>query len=402
MHILLINMDLQRIKSVLQEEKIDLWLLYDFRGSNSIAWQMAAIEPDAHCTRRWAIGIPACGEPFKIVHAIEHFTLGNVEARQIIYSNKEEWQQNLCEIAAKYPVIAMEYSPDNAIPVVSKVDAGTIEFIRANGGNIVSSANLVQKIYAVWSDGQYEENLRHTAPKLRESMFSAFDFLRRQIVNKYKVTEYDVQQHILSEFVKFGLVTDSPPIVAVARNAASPHYAPSAEIHAVIPRDELVLIDMWAKTSDRNSTFSDITWMCYTGSNVPKRYEDIFSVVIGGRDAALDFVKKRLAEGCEVSGYEVDDAARNLITSKGYGKYFIHRTGHSITTETHGAGANMDNYETYDTRCIIPLTSFSIEPGIYIPNDVGMRSEISVVIASNGEVLTPSSPLQTSIEALLP
>lgn len=394
-------MEFARIQNILCEEGIDLWLLYDFRGCNSIAWQAAELAPETHCTRRWAIGIPAHGEPFKIVHAIEHFTLGNVSARQILYSNRDEWESIMREIVTSYPTVAMEYSTCNAIPTISKVDAGTIEFIRKCGGNIVSSADLVQKVYAVWSDSQLAENLEYTAPKLREAMFSAFDFIREKILNCISVTEYDVQQHILAVFDKSGLVTDSPPIVAVARNAASPHYAPSAEHFAVIPSDELVLIDMWAKSPKADSVFSDITWMCYTGAKVPQRYADIFSAVTGGRDAALDLVRLRFADGEVVAGYEVDLAARNYIGNRGYGKYFIHRTGHSITTETHGAGANMDNYETYDERRIISATSFSIEPGIYITNDVGMRSEISVIIMPDGDVITPSSPIQTEIEPLL-
>lgn len=388
------------IQQILREEGIDLWLMYDFRGSNSIAWQAVGLAPDTHCTRRWAVGIPAEGEPFKLVHAIEHFTLDSFPAEKIIYSGRESWQENLRRIVSSYGVIAMEYSPENAIPVVSKVDAGTMEFLRSCGANVVSSADMVQRINAIWSAAQVEENLTYTAPKLRECMMASFGFLKSRIAAGISVTEFDVQQFILEKFDEFGLVTDSHPIVAIGKNAASPHYAPTAEHYAVIPPDELVLIDMWATTSSPNSTFADITWMCYTGANVPERYADLFSIVTGGRDAALNLVRERFAAGIPVAGYEVDDAARSYISAKGYGQYFIHRTGHSITTETHGAGANMDNYETQDTRRIIPATSFSIEPGIYIQNDVGFRSEISVIISPSGEVLVPSEPMQTGIVAL--
>lgn len=393
-------MTIPEIQQILCSEGIDLWLMYDFRGSNSIAWQAVGLAPDTHCTRRWAIGIPAEGEPFKLVHAIEHFTLDSFPAEKIIYSGRESWQENLQKIVSSYGVIAMEYSPDNAIPVVSKVDAGTMEFLRRCGANVVSSADMVQKIYAVWNAKQLNENLNYTAPKLRECMTASFGYLQTRIAAGIVVTEFDVQRFILEKFDEFGLITDSHPIVAIAKNAASPHYAPSAEHHAIIPPDELVLIDMWAKTKAQDSTFADITWMCYTGSTVPERYANLFSIVIGGRDAALHLVQERFSAGIPVAGYEVDDAARNYISAKGYGQYFIHRTGHSITTETHGAGANMDNYETQDTRRIIPSTSFSIEPGIYIKDDVGFRSEISVIISPLGEVLVPSAPIQTEIVAL--
>lgn len=393
-------MNVPRIQNILREEGIDLWLMYDFRGSNPIAWQAVGLAPDTHCTRRWAVGIPAEGEPFKLVHAIEHFTLGGFPAREIIYAGREEWQSHLEAIVKSYGVIAMEYSPNNAIPVVSKVDAGTLELLRGFGANVTSSGDLVQKIYAVWSDAQLHENLTFTAPQLRECMVSACAYLRESIAGGIAVSEYDVQQHILGEFSRRGLITDSPPIVAVTRNAASPHYSPTAERHDAIPPDELVLIDMWAKTAAPDSTFADITWMCYTGANVPERYASIFEVVAGARDAALNLVQERFATGKPVAGCEVDDAAREYIRERGFGQYFIHRTGHSITTETHGAGANMDNYETNDARRLLPATSFSIEPGIYIPGDVGFRSEISVVISPAGEVLVPSTPIQTAIAAL--
>lgn len=389
------------IQTLLRESSISAWLLYDFRGSNSIAWSVLGIPPESHCTRRWAVVIPAVGEPIKLVHAIENFTLDCVPAREIIYSNRTGWVDELTNIIQQFPTLALEYSPNNDIPTVSKVDAGTVELLRSLGANLHSSADLIQKIQAVWSDEQKSENLSTTAPLLRIIMMQAFQYVRANILAEQPLTEYQVQQFILQLFDKHELDTDHPPIVAIGKNAASPHYGPTEEQHSPITKGDVLLIDMWAKGKSPMSVFADITWMGYVGEEVPERAAELFAVIAAGRDAAVSLVRERFAQGVPVYGFEVDDACRKVIESAGYGAYFIHRTGHSITHEIHGAGANMDNFETCDRRQIIPNTSFSVEPGIYITGEIGLRTEIDVVIGGAGDVIVPTEPIQTKILPLL-
>ncbi|MBS1537044.1 MAG: aminopeptidase P family protein [Bacteroidetes bacterium] len=394
-------MNLSNIQTLLKHIGVDAWFLYDFRGSNSIAWDILSIPPATHCTRRWAVIIPAKGQPIKLVHAIENFTLECVHAREIQYSNRHQWLSELENIIKQYPNIALEYSPNNDIPTASKVDGGTVELLRLLGANLHSSADIIQHIQAVWSPEQMEENCNETAPKLRSIMMEAFLFIRDSIFAEKHITEFDVQKLILELFEQNDLLTDHPPIVAIGKNAASPHYGPTEELHSPIHLGDVVLIDMWATANTPKSTFADITWMGYVGENVPERVQKLFSIIAEGRDAAVELVNQRFTEGQPVYGYEVDDACRKVITDAGYGTYFIHRTGHSITHEIHGSGANIDNFETCDRRQILPNTSFSIEPGIYITDSIGLRTEIDVVISENGEVLIPSEPIQRKVLPLL-
>ncbi|MBL7998469.1 MAG: M24 family metallopeptidase [Candidatus Kapabacteria bacterium] len=379
---------------------MDAWLLYDFRGSNSIAWKILNMPQHSHCTRRWAIVIPRSGSPKKIVHAIEQHTLSHLAWDEIVYSERSTWSDALRAALDGCSTVAMEYSPDCSIPVVSKVDAGTIELIRGLDKTVVSSADIAQHFQAVWSELQFTDNLT-TATLLREAMMDAFDFLRQKCMKKAYVTEFDVQQNIVRFYQEHGLQSDSEPIVAIAKNASSPHYCPTPEINSPITIGDTVLIDMWAKSEMLGSTYADITWMAHCGTTVPERDALLFGIIRDARDAALSIVRERFSSGIKLYGYEVDDAARAVITNAGFGEYFIHRTGHNIGEETHGAGANMDNYETHDTREILRGTSFSIEPGIYIPNDIGLRTELDVVIDSAGNVLVPSEPTQDAIVALL-
>lgn len=394
-------MNLNRIQEAMTELDIPAWLLLDFRGNNSIAWNILDLSPETHCTRRWAVLIPQKGSPTIMAHAIESFTLSHIEGNHIEYSQWTEWHKHLHHVVDPYNCIAIEYSPMNEIPVIAKVDAGTIELLRSFGANLISSAELVQKISAVWSEEQMEHNLTVTAPALHTVMRKTQTFLRDALVSKRRFTEYDVQQYILQEFEYSELVTDSSPIVAIAKNAASPHYAPSKEQNSPIVAGDTILVDMWAKHKQSNSTFSDITWMFHAGEKVPSRDAELFSIIASARDAGISLVRERFAHNEVLHGYEVDNAVRSIIEKAGYGKYFIHRTGHSITTETHGSGTNIDNYETKDTRTIIAGTSFSIEPGIYIKDEIGLRTEIDIVITHKGEVIVPTVQPQQNIIPLL-
>ncbi|NQW30371.1 MAG: aminopeptidase P family protein [Ignavibacteria bacterium] len=389
------------MQQLVKSSGVDAWVMYDFRGTNSLAWKMLNLKPNAHCTRRWVVVIPAHSAPFKIVHQMERIPLSHVEIEERIYATAAEYEQQLTNGLRGFTRVAMEYSPMNQIPVASKVDAGTIEFIRSIGLTVESSADLSQSFTAVLTDSQIERN-ELTAKQLRGVVIDAFEFVRTALLADTLVTEYDVQQHILSEFDALGLITESSPIVAIGPNAASPHYAPSKDETSRIEKDMVLLIDAWAREGDAaDAVYADITWMGYTGAEVPSDVAEAFHVMASGRNAGLNLVKQRFLAGEPVFGFEVDDACRAKIVSAGRGADFIHRTGHNITTELHGPGVNMDNFETHDTRRILPGTSFSIEPGLYITGGIGMRTEIDVVIKNDGTVCVPTAPMQETVMPLL-
>ena len=376
---------LHNIQEALQKLGLDAWLLLDFRGSNSIAHEIIEMPPDLHCTRRWAVLIPAKGEMQTLVHAIEDFTLAHLDANHIIYAGHEGWHRGLQSFIDEYPRIAIEYSPMNAIPTASIVDAGTVELLRSMKAEIHSSADLLQMIAAIWTNEQLQENLEFTAPTLGKIMHETFDEIRRTIQVSGNVDEYTIQQFVMKRFSDCGLMTYSEPIIARDFNAASPHYAPSSKQSSQFGKDTIVLIDMWACPAHGKGTYSDITWMCHTGTSMTDEESSIFHAIIDARNAGIQLFEDRFKAQKKVMGCEIDDAVRAVIDEQGYGRFFVHRTGHSITTETHGPGANMDNYETQDTRIVLPMTSCSIEPGIYIPGIVGMRTEVDMVFLQTGK-----------------
>ncbi|HVO75660.1 MAG TPA: M24 family metallopeptidase [Ignavibacteriaceae bacterium] len=392
--------NLNRIQEILRQSNIDGWLLYDFRGSNEFAINILDIPPNAHLTRRFYYLIPKEGNPVKIVMAIESGHLDHLPGEKLTYSSHELLTKHLENSLKKYKTIAMEYSPKNAIPYVSKVDAGTIEQIKSYGIKVVSSADLISMFDAVWTDDQFKEN-RIVAYALNDIVDEAFGFIRDKISNLNVTNEYEVQQFIMHEFAKRDFITDSPPIVGVNENSANPHYAPDRDKHKSIHNGDFVLIDLWARFNKLNSVWADITWVGFAADAVPEKYTRIFRIVEKARDAAFDLVLKRMREKKELRGYEVDNAAREVIRNEGMEKYFIHRTGHSITTDLHGSGPHMDNYETKDERLILPSTSFSIEPGIYLPDEFGIRSEIDVFIHPDGDVIATGSRKQTEIIPIL-
>ncbi|NBP64041.1 MAG: M24 family metallopeptidase [Bacteroidetes bacterium] len=389
---------LSNIQQALTKLGLDAWLLLDFRGNNSIAHEIVEMPSTMHCTRRWAVLIPAKGRVQTLVHAIEDFTLAHLDANHTIYAGHAGWQNGLQSFINAHPNIAIEYSPMNAIPTASKVDAGTVELLRGMHAEIHSSADLLQMIAAVWSDEQLHENLEFTAPTLGTIMQETFQEIRSTILNKGFANEYTIQQFVMKRFKDCGLKTYSEPIIARDINAASPHYAPSKDQSSEFGPDTVVLIDMWACPQHGNGTYSDITWMCHTGNAMDHEETSIFTAIIQARNAGISLFEEQFNQKKSVRGCDIDDAVRTVIRNAGYGDYFVHRTGHSITTETHGSGANMDNYETEDTRIVIPMTSCSIEPGIYIPGKVGMRTEIDMVFMKDGTpIVSGLAPQQEMI-----
>jgi Xaa-Pro dipeptidase len=388
------------IQEILKKAKIDGWLLYNFRGSNVFTTRILALPPHIMCTRRYFYFIPKKGSPRKLVHRIEEWNLDSVPGDKTVYLSWSSLNEGLKKILKGAKTVAMEYSPRCAIPYVSTVDGGTVELVKKAGAKVVTSANLVQFFEARWTDEQLRDNLE-AAHELGKTAQEAFRFIRQRITSNAPITEYDVQQFMLSEFKRRGIKTQDAPNCSVNANAANPHYEPTKEINSPLKKGDLVLLDLWAMKDKPHAVYADITWMGYIGPTVPDEYEKIFQIVKGGRDAALHFVRDSFAKGKQICGFQVDDAARKYITAKGYGKDFIHRTGHSIGEEIHGNGANMDNLETHDERRIIPQTSFSIEPGIYLRDKFGVRSEIDVYISKDGEVIVTGEPMQEKMVAIL-
>lgn len=390
------------IQQALREAGLDGWLFYDFRGSDPLAARILKLDPTRHMTRRWYYLIPARGTPAKLLHRIEPHSLDDVPGEARLYLSWQEQHEHLRQMLSalgKLPKVSMQYSPMNAIPYISRVDAGTIELVRSFGVEVATSADLVQRFEAVWTDDQYASH-RMAADALRQIVDEAFGRVRHEIACSAVFTERDLQQDILARIAARGLQTYAPPIAAVNAHAADPHYSPPAQGSAPIRTGDLVLIDLWAKSAAPGSMYGDITWTGYVGETVPARHAEVFAIVAAARDAAIAFVQREVGAGRFPCGGDVDDACRRVIREGGYGDRFIHRTGHSIGEEVHGNGANIDNLETQDNRRLLPRTCFSIEPGIYLPGDFGIRSEVDVYITER-EALVTGVPIQTAIVPIL-
>lgn len=392
--------NLKKIQTILNQMGLDAWLFYDFRASNDLALDILGISKDSHLTRRFYYLVPKEGEPVKIVNGIEAGHLDHLPGKKFTYSSHSSLSTHISNTLKNYKKIAMEYSPKNAIPYVSKVDAGTIEQIKSYGVEIVSSGDLISMFNAVWTNEQFEEN-KPVANALTEIVHMSFNFIKEKISSGKELNEYDVQKFILSEFEKRGYITDHAPIVGVNENSANPHYSPTEKINKPIKENDFILIDLWAKVNKAEGVWADITWVGFAGKTVPEKYIKIFNIVAEARDEAFNFISSRFKEGKEIHGYEVDGVSRNIIKEAGYADYFIHRTGHSITTDLHGSGAHLDNFETKDERLILPSTSFSIEPGIYLRGDFGVRSEIDVYVTPDNEVIATGGERQREIIPIL-
>jgi len=388
------------IQSALREiAGLDGWLFYDFRGSDPLAYRVLRLDPTLHVTRRWYYWVPAQGRPVKLMHRIEPHTLETLPGETRLYVSWEEQQAALRDVLRGAKRSFMQYSPMNAVPYISRVDAGTLELVRSFGVEVVSSADLVQRFEAVWDDRQLASH-KDAAEKLRRIVDEAFGHVGDEITARRTLTEYGLQQYVLARMKAHGLITSTPPIASVNAHSADPHYGPAPQGSSEIAEGDLVLIDLWAKRPEPGSVYADITWTGYVGKTVPQRQRDIFAIVSRARDAALAFVRRRVEAGNFPCGWEVDDVCRAVIREAGYGDRFVHRTGHSIGEEVHGNGANIDNLETRDGRRLMPRTCFSIEPGIYLTGEFGIRSELDVYV-SDREAIVHGQPVQTAIVRIL-
>ena len=368
-----------RIQAALTEERLDGWLLYDFQGSNPIATRMSGLAAaNKMTTRRWYYLIPAAGEPRGLVHAIERHNLDDLPGEKRPYAGRDGLLAGLRDLLKGLSRVAMEYSPGNNIPYISRVDAGTIEVVRELGIEVVSSGDLVQRFEAVWSAEALATH-RGASDALYRIKDKAFDMVRERMAANAPVNEYEVQQAMLGWFEDEGLTSDDAPNVSAQENAGNPHYHPSREVYRAIRPAEVLLLDLWGKLKRPGAVFADITWVGYTGSVVPDEYARAFAAARDGRDAAITLVQSAVRDGRELRGYEVDRACRAVVERAGYGAQFIHRTGHSLGETVHGNGVHLDDYETHDDRRLIPGTGFTIEPGIYTDR-FGVRTEINMFV----------------------
>ncbi|CUU09657.1 Xaa-Pro aminopeptidase [Candidatus Kryptobacter tengchongensis] len=380
-------MKIEKIQKTLHEFGLDGWLFYDFHNRDKIGMKILGLSMSGLATRRWFYFIPKEGKPIKLVHRVEPDKLDSLPGEKFYYSGWRELHERLKEILGMPKKIAMQYSPFNSIPYISIVDAGTIELVKSFGHEVVSSADLVQ-IFEALIDEETIKTHFEAGKLVDETLDEAFEEIRKAVRNgKYK-TEYEIQQFILKRFHDKGLTSDEdPPIVGVNDHPANPHFYPTPENTREIKPGDKLLIDLWAKKNQPGAIFYDITWCAFIGDDPPEEYVKIFHIVRDARREALAFLQNRLSKNQDVAGWEVDEVARKYIQERGYGEFFTHRTGHSIGENVHGNGANIDNFETKDLRKLVPGSLFSLEPGVYIPGKMGVRSEVNVYINSEKKAL---------------
>jgi Xaa-Pro dipeptidase len=374
--------DLQR---TLRQQQLDGWLLYDFRRNNELACAFLEIPPESLLTRRFFYWIPAEGTPIKIVSAIEPDHLNHLPGNKQLFRTWQELESQIETLLRGKKRIAMEYSPRNANPYVSKVDAGTADLVRCCGVELVSSADLLQPFTSLWTPAQLASHYA-AAKVLDETDAKAWRFISEKLRSQQPVTEYDVQQFILQQFAANNCHSEGAPICAVNAHAADPHYTPAAENSSTIAPGDFVLIDLWCKQKIPQAVYADITRVAVAAAAPTELQSTIFTIVREAQEAGTALVQERYSQQKPLMGWEVDQACRQHIASKGYGEFFIHRTGHNIGIRDHGDGAHLDNYETQDHRQLIAGTCFSVEPGIYLPGNFGVRLEYNIYLHPSGQI----------------
>lgn len=386
------------IQSALDEAALDGWLFAVFQNNDPISRELLGLSGHGLITRRCYYLIPGEGEPRRLVHALEPAMLDGLPGELAEYLTWEEHRRRFEELLRGCRRLAVQYSPNNMLPSISRLDAGTAELLGGLNIELVSSAELVQQFAAVWTPAQLESH-RRASKHLHEIVLDAFGQVGDALRGGRPIDEYAVQRYILERFEAAGLWTEAPPIVGVNAHSADPHYQPAEGASAAIEQGDFLLIDLWAKEKPPESIYADITWCGVCAAEPTERQAEIFGVATAARDAGLELIRSRYPDE-PVRGYEVDDATRGVIADAGYGHLFIHRTGHSIGIEDHGQGANMDNLETHDSRRLVAMTGFSIEPGIYFPGDFGVRTEINVVLTPEAVEVTGAEPQTELIRVL--
>src|SRR5712691_2450986 len=391
--------DLPAIQQALRQFGFDGWLLYDFRGSNVLARRVLGMGEMPLTSRRFFYCVPADGEPKRLVHRIETGVLDHLPGSKTIYLKWQELEAGIASLVGGMKRVAMEYSPRNGNPYVSRVDAGTVELVKSLGADVASSGDLIQLFEAAWDDDQIRSHFE--AEKVTDSAYTvAWTFIASEVRSRGETTEVAVRQVIMDHFARHNVTTYHPPIVGVGPNSGDPQYETGTGANTTIRHGDFVLIDLWGKLDQPRAVYSDLTRTGFVGETVPARIAEVFAVVAQARDAAIACVKAAFATQRPLPGWGVDPACRDVIVAAGFGDFFVHRTGHSIGQEVHGNGANMDNLETHEERLVLPRTCFSVEPGIYLP-EFGVRSEINVFVDPAGAVHVTGGDLQTEVVPIL-
>jgi Xaa-Pro aminopeptidase len=386
----------RNIQKVLAEENLDAWFFSCFKGSDPTGPRVFDLPEGVFLSRRWFCIIPRTGDPVKLCHRIEPHALDAVPGEAVFYSRWQEWQEMLSKRLKGKKRLAVQFSEGGVIPALGRLDAGTADFLRGLGVTLVSSGDLVARFEVTCTQPQEEGHYR-AMETLLATVEMAFAQVRHSLTQNEKFTEYDLQQEMALFMRQHGLLVEDPPIVAVGPNAADPHYFPQPQGSALVERDRVLLLDLWAKEDKPGAVFADITWCAWTGAKVPEEESKVWDVVRQARDAGI--ARAREVSHRTVAGWEVDRAAREVIEKAGHGEFFIHRTGHSMHTDDHANGANMDDFETRDFRRLLPNTLFSIEPGIYLPGRFGFRSEVNMLVTRSAAVVTGRK--QETLPALL-
>jgi Xaa-Pro dipeptidase len=387
------------IQSALAEAGAEGWFFACFQRNDPIGLDLLGLSDETKLvTRRCYYLIPREGEPRKLVHGLEPAMLDHLPGSKTSYTTWQKHREEFAKLVSGYRKLAAQYSPNNELPSVSRLDAGTAELLRDAGVELVSSADMAQRFAATWSQEQLEGHRRANV-HLHRIALEAFARVTQALRKGEQIDEHTVQRFIVDAFDQAGLWAESDPIVGVNAHSADPHYQPGPDNSSPIRQGDFLLIDLWAKEKAAGSVYADICWVGVCAASPTDRQQEVFTTVARARDAAWELVRGRFP-GQPVRGFEVDDAAREVIRQAGYGEYFIHRTGHSIGTSDHGQGANMDNFETHDTRLLLPMTGFSIEPGIYLEGDFGVRSEINVALTRDGAEITGAEPQRELLRLL--
>jgi Xaa-Pro dipeptidase len=376
---------IEKAQQTLSGEHCDGWLLYDFRRNNELACDFLNISSKALLTRRFFYWIPSKGSPVKIVHGIESGILDHLPGKKVLYRTWQELEKAIQTVLQGHSIVAMEYSPRNALPYISKVDAGTVEMVRDFGVKVISSAGLLQQFSGIWDESKFKLHLE-AADVLSLIASEVWSLISKSLLEEQTLTEFDVQQFMLGQFAKYDCISDDPPICAINANSANPHYVPPAKDSAVIRRGDFILIDLWCKKKFCNAVYADITRVAVAASKPTSEQKQVFEIVRLAQKTATDFIIERFSHNKAVRGWEVDQVCRDVISSSEYADYFIHRTGHNIDSKDHGNGAHIDNYETHDDRLLLPSTCFSIEPGIYLSGRFGIRLEYDIFIHPSGKI----------------
>ena len=377
-------MDLHRVQALLTDHGLDGWLLYDFHNRDPLAYRVLGLDGARMTTRRWFVWIPREGEPVNVRSAVEEHRIDGAPGQKVVFRSLVELKAALGRFLRPGLRVAMQYSPMNDIPYVSLVDAGTVELVRGYGVEVVSSADLIQAMEAVIDAVGYR--LHKDAGVVIDGIRrAAFDEIAARLKAGHPCDEYGMRRWIVDRFTDHKLTCDGgEPIVAVNDHAADPHFEPTPGDSRPIRPGDAVLIDLWARFDRPDGIYYDITWCGHVGAAPSPRQKELFDVIMRARDACVDFIRARFATGMGCAGWEADDACRKVVEEAGYGRYFVHRTGHSIGREVHGNGVNLDHLETRDSRRLVPGICCSIEPGIYIPGEIGVRTEINVFIRHDG------------------